>query len=79
MEIFLQLYDDLDDLGGVIGLLWRRVAGFLLASAAFIATGALCVVVPQVLVAVAGVGLSAALVEAARQRRTTLLRRVSEE
>ena len=78
MEIFLQIYDDLDDLGGVVGLLWRRVAGFLVACAAFVATGALCVLVPQLLVAVVGVGLSAALVEAARQRRT-LLRRASEE
>jgi hypothetical protein len=78
VEIFLQLYDDLDDLGGVVGLLWRRVLSFVLACAAFIATGVVCVLVPQVLAVTAAVGLSAALLEVARHRRTPL-RRVSEE
>jgi hypothetical protein len=69
MEIFLQWYDDLDDIAGVIRFAWPRILGFLFALSLFIATGVACVMVPKVFVAVAATASSAFLIEALRQRR----------
>lgn len=69
MEIFLQWYDDLDDVVGVVRFAWPRILGFLFALTLFIATGVACVMQPKVFIAVAAVASSAFLVEALRQRR----------
>ncbi len=69
MEIFLQWYDDLDDIIGVVRFAWPRILSFLVALTLFIATGVACVMVPKVFVAVIATASSAFLIEAVRKRR----------
>ena len=69
MEIFLQWYDDLDDVVGVVRFAWPRIFGFLCALTLFVATGIACVAQPKVFIAVVAVASSAFTVEALRRRR----------
>jgi hypothetical protein len=68
MEIFLQWYDDLDDLMGAVRFAWPRILGFLLAVTLFAATGWACILLPKVFLTVAAALVSFFLVELIRNR-----------
>ena len=68
MEIFLQWYDDLDDLVGAVRFAWPKIIGFLLALTLFAATGLACIVLPGVFLTVAAALGSFFLVELIRNR-----------
>jgi hypothetical protein len=72
VENLLLLWDELDDVFGVVGLVWRSVASLLVAVSLFVATGFLFVRMP-VLAAVGtctilGAGLALVTLDAIRQR-----------
>ncbi len=71
MEIFLQWYDDLDDLVGAARFAWPKILGFLLAVTLFAATGLACILLPKVLLTVAAAMISFFLIELIRNRLTS--------
>jgi hypothetical protein len=73
MEFLLLWVDELDDAVSTLRHLMPSIVGFLTALALFAATGAALVLAPQITVPVAGVVLSASLLEMARRRRSRAL------
>ena len=71
MEIFLQWYDDLDDLVGAARFAAPRMLGFLLAVVLFAATGLACVLLPGVFIAGAAALATLFLIERVRNRLTS--------
>jgi uncharacterized membrane protein YesL len=69
MEDLLLVFDELDDVYAMVGLVWRSVASFLMAVAAFVGTGFLFLKVPVILTFVAAAFLSLGLIDAVRDRR----------
>lgn len=71
MEFLLLWADNLDDLLGALRHLAPKILGFVAALALFAATGFAMMVAPHVTLAVAGVVLSASLLESLRRRRSS--------
>jgi hypothetical protein len=69
MEDFLLVFDELDDVYAMLGLVWRSIVSFLAATAAFVGTGFLFLKAPFILTFVAAALLSLGLIDAIRDRR----------
>jgi hypothetical protein len=69
MEFLLLWIDDLDDAIGAARHLAPKILGFLAALVLFAATGFALVRAPETTLAIAGIALSAALIESLRRRR----------
>jgi len=75
MENLLLVFDELDDVYAMVGLVWRPIISFLAAVAAFLATGFLFLKAPIALTFVAAAFLSLGLIDAVRTRRQALTSR----
>ena len=69
MEDLLLVLDEIDDLFAMVGSIWRPVASFLLAVAAFVATGFLFLRVPLLLAFLAATLISLGVLDELRNRR----------
>ena len=69
MEDLLLVFDELDDVYAMVGLVWRPIVSFLVAVAAFVGTGLLFLKAPIVLTFVAAALLSLGLIDTVRARR----------
>jgi hypothetical protein len=69
MEFLLLWIDDLDDAVGALRHLAPKILGFLIALTLFAATGLALSLAPQATLSIAGLVLSASLIEAVRRRR----------
>jgi len=75
MENLLLVFDELDDVYAMVGLVWRPIVSFLAAIAAFLATGFLFLKAPFMLTFIAAALLSLGLIDAVRSRREALASR----
>jgi hypothetical protein len=69
MENLLLVWDEIDDLFSMTAAIWRPIASFLLALAAFIATGFVYLSAPMTVAAVAAVLLLIGYVQELKERR----------
>jgi hypothetical protein len=69
MENLLLVFDELDDVYAMVGLVWRSVMSFIVAIAAFVLTGFLFLKMPFTITFVAAALLSLGTLDALRARR----------
>jgi hypothetical protein len=69
MENLLLIWDEIDDLFSMVGAIWRPIASFALALAAFIATGFVYLYAPLTVAVVAAVLLLVGFAQELKDRR----------